>query len=279
VKANNSLAHASKIIRDCNSSLCVKVSCSFAISSSCLPLVIFANEYSRKCIWHPPSTTLDILHIPRDGTTISDLLRQHTMVLHSLKQNLRCTRQRMADQANQHCINRSFNVRDWVWVRLQPYRQQSVHRRSCPKLAPRYSGPYQILCRIGNVAYELQLPPTSKIHPIFHVSLLRPFKGKLSPLSATQFSTSKNTERHLPIIPHFNSNLTSQPNSLTPPILPTNHSLPRLHSPEVSKITHPPHYLDPINVITPHKSHALNASHPIPPNLLEPNTPITLHLT
>jgi len=33
----------------------------------------------------PPLTTLDMIHIPRDDTTISDLLQQHTMVLHSLK--------------------------------------------------------------------------------------------------------------------------------------------------------------------------------------------------
>jgi len=118
----------------------------------------------------PPPTTLDMLHIPRDGTTISYLLRQHIVVLHSLKQNLRRTHQCMVDQANQYHTDRSFNVSYWVWVRLQPYRQ-SVHRRSCPKLASRYSGPNQILRRIRNVAYELQLPPTSKIHPIFHVCL------------------------------------------------------------------------------------------------------------
>jgi len=49
--------------------------------------------------------------------------------------------------------------------------------------------------------------------------------------------------------------------------------------PEAYKITHAPHYLDPINVITPHKSHALNVSHHIPPNFLEPNTLITPHFT
>ena len=44
------------------------------------------------------------------------------------------------------------------------------------KLAPRYIGPFEIKSRVGKVAYRLVLPPElSRIHSVFHVSMLRKY--------------------------------------------------------------------------------------------------------
>nr|XP_027186925.1 uncharacterized protein LOC113784872 [Cicer arietinum] len=44
------------------------------------------------------------------------------------------------------------------------------------KLTPRFIGPYQILKRVGNVAYQIALPPSlSNLHSVFHVSQLRKY--------------------------------------------------------------------------------------------------------
>ena len=44
---------------------------------------------------------------------------------------------------------------------------------SCAKLAPRYCGPFQILERVGPVAYRLALPSHIQVQNVFHVSLLK----------------------------------------------------------------------------------------------------------
>ncbi|XP_070034623.1 uncharacterized protein [Nicotiana tomentosiformis] len=49
------------------------------------------------------------------------------------------------------------------------------------KLSPRYIGPFDILKRIGEVAYKLALPPSlAAFHPVFHVSMLRIYHANLS---------------------------------------------------------------------------------------------------
>ena len=46
------------------------------------------------------------------------------------------------------------------------------------KLSPRYIGPFEVLNRVGEVAYELALPPgLSGVHPVYHVSMLKRYHG------------------------------------------------------------------------------------------------------
>ena len=67
---------------------------------------------------------------------------------------------------------------DFVYLRLQPYRQSSLKKKGAEKLQPHFYGPYKIIRKVREVAYELELPQESKIHNVFHVSNLKKVVGQ-----------------------------------------------------------------------------------------------------
>ena len=81
--------------------------------------------------------------------------------MQTLKDNLTMAQNRMKQQAYQHRTEREFEVADWVFVRLQPYKQLSLKQQVKNKLAPKFHGPYQIIRKINPVAYELKLSDKS----------------------------------------------------------------------------------------------------------------------
>lgn len=80
---------------------------------------------------------------------------------------------RMKFQADRNRSERSFAVGDWAYLKLQPFMQQSVVTRANRKLSFRFYGPFQVLAKVGAVAYKLALPSSSLIHPVIHVSQLK----------------------------------------------------------------------------------------------------------
>ncbi|XP_027156521.1 uncharacterized protein LOC113757415 [Coffea eugenioides] len=68
-----------------------------------------------------------------------------------------------------------FAVGDLVFLKITPLKTSLMSGKG-KKLQPRFVGPYKVIRRVGKVAYKLELPPSlSRIHNIFHVSMLKKY--------------------------------------------------------------------------------------------------------
>lgn len=97
-------------------------------------------------------------------------LQDRSTMVQLLQQQLVRAQQRQKQQADKLRTEWSFGVGDSVYLKLQPYVQTSVATRANHKLSFRYFGPYQVIAKVGSVAYKLLLPDNTTIHSVFHVS-------------------------------------------------------------------------------------------------------------
>ena len=126
----------------------------------------FEAVYGRK----PPTMVQHILGEIKVEVVAREF-RDRDEALRQLKHHLTIAQEQMRRTANAHWRDIQFDIDDWVYLKLRPHRHQS--QRINQKLAPHYYRPFQIEKKCGPMAYKLTLPSNSKVHPVFHVSLLK----------------------------------------------------------------------------------------------------------
>ena len=108
---------------------------------------------------------------------MDQLLQEHDLILNELKDHLYCDQSKMKSSADAHCCAVQFEVGDFVYLKLRPYHLRSLAKRPNEKLSLQYFGPYKVVQQIGSMAYKLEFPSSTTIHPVFHVSQLKQALG------------------------------------------------------------------------------------------------------
>jgi hypothetical protein len=64
-------------------------------------------------------------------------------------------------------------VGDFVYLKMQPFREKALGRENAPKLTSKWYGPFRVLQKVGTGSYRILPPESAKIHDVFHVNQLK----------------------------------------------------------------------------------------------------------
>jgi hypothetical protein len=127
---------------------------------------------------YPPPSLTDYIPDSTKNHVVEEHLQHRTKQIAEIKHNLAQAQERKKKQVDKGRKETQFKEGEWVYLRLQPYRQSSMPRNKNGKLAYKYFGSFKILKKVGEVAYQLDLPKEARIHSTFHVSLLKKWVEK-----------------------------------------------------------------------------------------------------
>ncbi|KAI4304333.1 hypothetical protein MLD38_039862 [Melastoma candidum] len=103
------------------------------------------------------------------------MVRETTEIIRLIQDRLRAAQSRQKGYADRRRRPLEFEIGDFVFLIVSPTKMNLKFGLK-GKLSPRFIGPYEILERIGNVAYRLALPSRlADIHNVFHVFMLRKY--------------------------------------------------------------------------------------------------------
>ena len=126
--------------------------------------------YGRPC-----RSPLCWTEVGESSITGPDLIRDTFEKVSLIRQRLLTAQSRHKSYADVRRQPLEFEVEDHVFLKVMPERGV-VRFGKREKLSPRFIGPFEILERIGTVAYGLALPPSmSGVHEVFHISMLRKY--------------------------------------------------------------------------------------------------------
>ncbi|GKC57283.1 hypothetical protein Tco_1084881 [Tanacetum coccineum] len=109
----------------------------------------------------------------RAASALPELVQETTEKISQIKDRLKAARDRQKSYADKRRKPLEFSVGDYVLLKVSPWKGV-VRFGKKGKLAPRFVGPFEIIEKVGPVAYRLDLPEElNGVHDTFHVSNLK----------------------------------------------------------------------------------------------------------
>ena len=104
-----------------------------------------------------------------------EIVQQAHHVVSTARDHLKADQSRMKSYADKRRRPLEFDVNDFVMLKVSP--MKGVKRFGAKgKLAPKFIGSFEVLERIGSMAYKLALPEQlQNVHDVFHISMVKKF--------------------------------------------------------------------------------------------------------
>ncbi|KAL0400118.1 UNVERIFIED_CONTAM: hypothetical protein Sradi_2355100 [Sesamum radiatum] len=140
------------------------------------PVTKLAETYVKKIVkLHGVPVNIISDRDPRFTSRLWQRVQDHFGSTSLIRQRIQTAQARQKSYADNRRRDLEFSVGDRVFLKVSP-RKGITRFGKRNKLKPRYIGPFEIIKRIGKVAYKLNLPSnTSRIHNVFHVSHLKKY--------------------------------------------------------------------------------------------------------
>ena len=127
--------------------------------------------YERKC-----RTPLCWTKLREKRAIGPDLIQETEKKVKMIRERLKVVADRQKSYTNLKRKDIQYEIIEKVFLKVSPWKKVMRFGEK-GKLSPRFIGPYEVIEKVGPVAYRLALPPElEKIHNVFHVSMLRRYR-------------------------------------------------------------------------------------------------------
>ena len=142
------------------------------VSNQVLEWRLMRALYERKC-----RTLLCWTELSEKKVIGPDLIQETEEKVKMIRERFKVVTDRQKSYADMKRKDIRYEIGEKVFLKVSPWKNV-MRFEKIGKLSPRFIRPYEVIEKVGPVAYRLALPPKlEKIHSVFHVSMLRRYRS------------------------------------------------------------------------------------------------------